>query len=342
LLVQWIKSVRRFIHRAFLVGIACHIGLPARADSLSGSYTELTAGTTTDLTATGTVDWIKFGNGENDTTSFLNTTKIGNPIFLPATLEPLGTAPSGSVSLIAFTGQGNLNFTWGNGNFGMYNDPGPVDTVVGETIVPAVSSYPTGLGASFQANAINQAMAMDVYVQGFDANTLITASLSGGKTTSTLVVPSQTPPSDPSNQYALGDFHVVYSGAGETLTISVQTQDPRTSGLQNQFASAGFFGAAVTQLLPGDLNNDGIVNGQDIAIVASNWLQQGTPGSAGDANVDGIVNGEDIAVIASNWLSKGSGGGAGSGAAVPEPSTLILAAVGFIGLAMVSCRHRRN
>jgi hypothetical protein len=93
-----------------LVCVACLLIPPARADSLTASYTELTAGTTTDLTVTGTVDWIKFGNGENGT-SFLNTTKIGNPIFLPATLAPLGSAPPGSVELVAFTGQNNLNFT---------------------------------------------------------------------------------------------------------------------------------------------------------------------------------------------------------------------------------------
>ena len=308
------------------------------ADSLSATYTELTAGTTTDLSATGTVDWIKFGNGENNSTSFLNTTKIGNPILLPATLAPLGAAPSGSVSLIAFTGQQDLNFTWNNGNFGMYNDPGPVDTVVGETIVPAVNSYPTGLGATFQATAINETMAMDVYVQGFNANTLITATLSGGKTTSTVVVPTQTPPSDPTNYYAFGDYHIVFSGAGETLTISVVTQDPRTSGSFQQFANAGFFGAAVTQLLPGDANNDGVVNGLDISDVASHWLKTGV-GSPGDANVDGVVNGLDITLIADNWLRTNGGGGAGSSAAVPEPSTLTLAALG--GLALLACRRQR-
>jgi hypothetical protein len=154
------------------------------------------------------------------------------------------------VDLSAFTGQNNLNFTWGNGNFGMYNDTGPVDTAVGETVDPTVNPYPIGLGATFQATAIGQTMAMDVYVQGFNANAQITATLSGGKTTSTVVVPTQNPPGDPSNTYALGDYHILYSGAGETLTISVVTQNPRTSGAQAAFANAGFFGAAVTQLLP--------------------------------------------------------------------------------------------
>jgi hypothetical protein len=216
----------------------------------------------------------------------------------------------------------------------MYNGTGPVDTVVGETVNPAVSSYPIGLGATFQATAITQTMAMDVYIQGFDANTQITATLSGGKTTSTVVVPMQTPPGDPSNQYALGDYHILYSGAGETLTISVVTQNPRTSGAQAAFANAGFFGAAVTQLIPGDVNNDGVVNGLDIAAVSANWLHMGV-GTLGDANVDGVVNGLDISLISANWLRMA--GGSGGAASVPEPSTIMLGMLGALGLLV--CRR---
>jgi len=89
-------------------------------------------------------------------------------------------------------------------------------------------------------------------------------------------------------------------------------------------------------VLPGDVNFDHVVNGLDIAEVSSNWLHTGA-GAPGDANGDGVINGLDIALISSNWL-RTSGGGAGSGTAVPEPSTLILAALG--GLALVA--HRRK
>ncbi len=242
-----ICTIRNRLSLGILLLVCCAVSAASQsyASSLSASYSELPAGTLVDLTATGTEDWIKFGNGENNSTSFLNTTKIGNPVFLPATLAPLGTAPDGSVELIAFTGQQNLNFTWSNGNFGMYNGTGPVDTVVTETVDPPANSYPIGIGATFQALAFGQLQSMDVYVQGFDANMLITATLSDGTTTSTVVTPSQNPPSDPSNDYALGDYHILYSGAGQTLTISVLTQDPRTTGTQAAFANAGFFAATV-------------------------------------------------------------------------------------------------
>ena len=90
--------------------------------------------------------------------------------------------------------------------------------------------------------------------------------------------------------------------------------------------------------VPGDANFDGVVNGLDIADVASHWLQSGT-GLEGDANGDGVVNGLDIALVSANWLKIGSSGGGGSGAAVPEPSTAVLAALGVLGL--LACRRRR-
>ena len=63
-------------------------------------------------------------------------------------------------------------------------------------------------------------------------------------------------------------------------------------------------------VLPGDTNQDGIVNGQDIANIASHWLQ--TNGLTGDINGDGIVNGQDVAAIASRWFNMLPAGGSGS------------------------------
>ena len=89
--------------------------------------------------------------------------------------------------------------------------------------------------------------------------------------------------------------------------------------------------------LPGDVNLDGIVNGQDVAEVASHWLNTGFA-TTGDANHDGIVNGQDIALIAADWL-QATGGGAGGGANVPEPGGIVLALTGFAGM-LIDRRHR--
>ena len=93
------------------------------------------------------------------------------------------------------------------------------------------------------------------------------------------------------------------------------------------------FGASILAgtSIPGDVNGDGIVNGLDLNLVATHWLQGGMRLTVpGDATGDGIVNGLDINLIATDWLQK-IGGGAGSGAnatAVPEPSTYLLALCG--------------
>src|SRR5437868_5624599 len=67
-------------------------------------------------------------------------------------------------------------------------------------------------------------------------------------------------------------------------------------------ALAAYPAHAQIALMPGDVNEDGIVNGQDIALIASN-------GGAGygptDANLDGVVNGQDIALVSSNWMKTG-------------------------------------
>jgi hypothetical protein len=91
--------------------------------------------------------------------------------------------------------------------------------------------------------------------------------------------------------------------------------------------------------ISGDVNIDGIVNGQDLALVSSNWLAVG-PGNAADINRDNIVNGQDLALISSNWLRTSAGGSAAANA-VPEPSGITLAAICFAGLIAGYVRRRQ-
>ncbi len=55
--------------------------------------------------------------------------------------------------------------------------------------------------------------------------------------------------------------------------------------------------ATGTTQRPGDVNNDGLVNGSDLAILLSQW---GGPGSA-DLNASGGVDGGDLSILLSNW-----------------------------------------
>jgi len=95
-----------------------------------------------------------------------------------------------------------------------------------------------------------------------------------------------------------------------------------------------------TMAILGDVNYDGIVNGQDIAIVASNWLKtgSGTGTTPGDVNRDGIVNGQDMAIVASNWTNMAAG--YAESQAVPEPSSLLLAVFAVATACCITARRR--
>ncbi len=224
--------------------------VPAQADSLSATFSSLANGTNIDLTAAGQLDWVKFGNGDNGQI-FDVVTKIGNPVISPI-ISPVGTAdPGTSIVLAAFSGGGNLNFTWTNGTEFMNHDPmssGPVDTAVTETVDPPQNQYPDGIGATFTAAVANQLRELDVYTFGFDGDMTLSATL-GSLSTSTTVSTTFRPPNDPNNDYSLGVYKIFYSGdPSETLTIQTITADNRTTGTQAAFANAGFFAATVNDV----------------------------------------------------------------------------------------------
>ena len=137
-----------------------------------------------------------------------------------------------------------------------------------------------------------------------------------------------------------GQSHALLWSGTAASVIDLQTFLPNTfvaSGASSIDAAGDIFGAAngtdgvshaiewLPWLLPGDTNRDGIVNAQDIGLIATNWLKTGL-GGPGDANDDGIVNGQDIAVIAEHWLQ--TSGAASPGATVPEPSGWAILALG--------------
>jgi hypothetical protein len=117
------------------------------------------------------------------------------------------------------------------------------------------------------------------------------------------------------------------SFTGEPLTIEL------APGGTTYPSVALFDNVQISSRLNGDLNFDGVVNGLDLALLASNWLHTGAAPLAGDANGDGVVNGLDISLIASQWLRTD---GAGAGASVPEPSTFMLAALSGLLLLSIS------
>ena len=131
--------------------------------------------------------------------------------------------------------------------------------------------------------------------------------------------------------YHVGQYRLLdYTGTLTNNGLTLGSLPAGFAGTHIDTSHAGQVNLDV-ETIPGDVNGDHIVNGQDIAQIASHWLQTGFS-VPGDANFDGIVNGQDIAQIASHWLQTGGygGGGSGSGSAVPEPGTYALCLIGMV------------
>ena len=87
--------------------------------------------------------------------------------------------------------------------------------------------------------------------------------------------------------------------------------------------------------LPGDINNDGMVDGLDANIISLNWLLMGATRADGDLNGDGKVDGLDANIVSSHWTA---GAPANS---IPEPGSLSLVlAAAITGFFMTSRRRR--
>jgi uncharacterized protein (TIGR03790 family) len=117
-------------------------------------------------------------------------------------------------------------------------------------------------------------------------------------------------------------------------------------------------------LLAGDVNRDGQVDFMDLAAIGSNWGSNSASGgygwTNGDLNSDGRVDFSDLAIMGSTWgqtanWANGSAFTAGIDAAqlsllfpattdalIPEPSSLVLAAVAIGGLGFVARRRVRG
>ncbi len=213
----------------------------AQAGTVSASFTDLALGTTTDLTAVATEDWVKYGNNEGGT-SYSTVRMSGVTPIISSTLTPLGTPPQGAtVVLSAFTGGGVLGFDWSDGDLPV---SGSSDTVVTEAITPGQPDYPLGLGTYLTAAADASTRVIDVWVQGFDADMLMLASMSGGGSDQITISPTKNPASDPDHNYSSGLFRVAYSGVGETLSVTVVTVPPADPGTTG-YANAGIFAAAI-------------------------------------------------------------------------------------------------
>ena len=184
------------------------------------SYTDVASSSTIDLTAAGTLDWVKWGNGEpNETLPYATPRMTGGSIVDPA-LTPLGSVPAGqTVVLLPFSPVAiTPAFSWTNGTIAEAGGM-PVGTSVSETIHPAKSSYPLGIGLSLQATASATPEVLNLYVAGFDTRMKLSATLSGGGSDSLVASSAALLPvaagNTGNNYFSCGFFSIVYAGAGE-------------------------------------------------------------------------------------------------------------------------------
>ncbi len=63
--------------------------------------------------------------------------------------------------------------------------------------------------------------------------------------------------------------------------------------------------AVMAVKLPGDANDDGVVNLADLQILGDNWMTGGASWAQGDFNGDGIVNLADLQILGDNWGVSG-------------------------------------
>lgn len=98
-----------------------------------------------------------------------------------------------------------------------------------------------------------------------------------------------------------------YSGDyTNVLCLDTATQSGTYDGLaQSALVSLGAYSAVILSqgnppppIDPGDINQDGLVNGFDLTILLGAWSSVGGPA---DVNDDGVVNGLDMTVVLSAW-----------------------------------------
>ena len=118
--------------------------------------------------------------------------------------------------------------------------------------------------------------------------------------------------------------HSYHGGLWDTGQFLCTTKDA-AHGLG--WADDGSSAVTVMYTLYGDADLNGTVNGADLNTVLSNYNQTGMDWDQGDFDYNGTVNGADLNTVLSNYNQSLS-----VGAAVPEPSTLLLAAAGLAGL----------
>jgi hypothetical protein len=148
------------------------------------------------------------------------------------------------------------------------------------------------------------------------------------------------------------ELHVSESGgSGDDLAVDTSSGNPAgvdyysfDGNTWSDLATVGsddvlFLKALVSNVLPGDANQDGRVDINDLTIVLTNYgKSSGMSWTTGDFNGDGRVDINDLTIVLTNYGQTAAA--SGSLAAVPEPSAAALAAATAASLIAFGWRRR--
>lgn len=121
-------------------------------------------------------------------------------------------------------------------------------------------------------------------------------------------------PNDPNAVWVIGDYHLSQTAAGQTQNsqfvdagsdLAANLGMDRFTTRTDKIGDAGTVDVGFHYIEHiADLNDDGVINGQDTSILAYQWRQQHGEPSADIAPVhgDGLVDLRDLALLAENWL----------------------------------------
>jgi len=297
------------------------------AGTLIGNYDA-----TTNPTGTRTLPGL-FGGSGNQPIPYTSTIRITQSISSnPAGSFSLALLDNNVCSITGFTSD-LLNEVPGTVNLDQLLTYSTFRTVNPSSLFPSVGqiTIPVGSGSVTEATAVQSAAAIGTAVQAsagtYSVNVAVpvTITISGS-------VAGQS--ADPGPLPAVIAFSGTLTVSGSSASLSTTATDnapvgplPALPPLENQAVAlptviptggtanllfSGTFGesngtsslnlslsaAGTEQNNPADINNDGRVDGADLAIVLSAWLETSGPA---DLNNDGRVDGFDLSIVLGSW-----------------------------------------
>ena len=128
---------------------------------------------------------------------------------------------------------------------------------------------------------------------------------------------------DPNGQAFAKNSSVDFSTSRNTLAANgVAGGAPRTFQL-------ALYGTVPVVALTGDYNHNGVIDAADYTVWRDTLGQSVTAGTGADGNSNGTIDDGDFTVWTTAFGASGAGAGA-VGAAVPEPASILLAAIAAI------------